>query len=46
VGIERAGQNIVNPGPDEEVVAGDRVLIIGTQKQLETAEKLLAAQVE
>ena len=46
VGIERAGQNIVNPGPDEEVVAGDRVLIIGTPKQLETAEKLLAAQVE
>jgi CPA2 family monovalent cation:H+ antiporter-2 len=41
VGIERAEQNIINPGPDEEIIPGDRVLLLGTKKQLESAEKML-----
>jgi CPA2 family monovalent cation:H+ antiporter-2 len=41
VGIERAGENIVNPGPDEELRAEDRVLLIGTRAQLEPAQALL-----
>jgi CPA2 family monovalent cation:H+ antiporter-2 len=42
VGIERAGENIVNPGPDEELRAEDRVLIIGTRAQLAAAQAPLA----
>ncbi|HET6410195.1 MAG TPA: cation:proton antiporter [Chthoniobacteraceae bacterium] len=45
VGIERASQNIINPGPDEEIVAGDRVLLLGTKEQLEAAEELLAVRI-
>ena len=41
VGIERAGQNIVNPGPDEELQPADGVLLIGTREQLEAARPLL-----
>jgi CPA2 family monovalent cation:H+ antiporter-2 len=41
VGIERDGANIINPGPDEELVAGDRVLLLGQLEQLEAARKLL-----
>ena len=42
VGIERAGENIVNPGPDEEIRAEDRVLLIGSRVQLDAAQALLA----
>lgn len=41
VGIEREGTPIVNPGPDEEIKAGDRVLLIGTEGQLAGATPLL-----
>src|SRR6185436_12119644 len=30
VGIERNGASIVNPGPDEELQAGDRILLLGS----------------
>jgi CPA2 family monovalent cation:H+ antiporter-2 len=46
VGIERDSQNIINPGPDEEITAGDRVLVLGTPKQLESATTLLAPKAE
>ncbi len=42
VGIERTGENVVNPGPDEELRAEDRVLLLGTRTQLEAAQTLLA----
>jgi CPA2 family monovalent cation:H+ antiporter-2 len=42
VGIERTGENIVNPGPDEELRVEDRVLLIGSTAQLTAAEALLA----
>jgi CPA2 family monovalent cation:H+ antiporter-2 len=42
VGIERPGENIVNPGPDEEIRPGDRVLLLGNRAQLESAETLLS----
>lgn len=41
VGIERDGQSIVNPGPDEELRPGDRVLLLGTTEQLAVARRLL-----
>jgi CPA2 family monovalent cation:H+ antiporter-2 len=41
VGIERAGENIVNPPPDEELRPGDRVLLLGTRAQLDAAAKAL-----
>ena len=41
VGIERAGVTSVNPGPDEELLAGDKVLLIGQPIQLERARQFL-----
>ncbi len=42
VGIERGTESIINPGPDEELLAGDRVLLIGSRGQLEIARDLLS----
>lgn len=42
VGIERDETNIVNPTPDEELRIGDRVLLLGTAAQLESAKLLLS----
>jgi CPA2 family monovalent cation:H+ antiporter-2 len=44
VGIDRNGESIVNPGPDEELASGDDVLLIGTEPQLNDARDLLAGQ--
>ena len=41
VGIERAGANIVNPVPHEEIHAGDQLLILGTREQLDAASAFL-----
>lgn len=38
VGIERTSGNVINPGPDEEIQAGDKLLIIGSVEQLEAAD--------
>ena len=37
VGIERNGSSVINPGPDDELLPGDRVLLIGTATQLAAA---------
>ena len=42
VGIERGGANIINPGPHEELVAGDQVLLLGTRPQRDAAKAILA----
>ncbi len=42
VGIERAGKAIINPGPDEELLPGDQILIIGSAEQLVSARALMA----
>jgi CPA2 family monovalent cation:H+ antiporter-2 len=41
VGIERNGASIVNPGPDEELQAGDRILLLGSRAQLDAARAAL-----
>jgi CPA2 family monovalent cation:H+ antiporter-2 len=41
VGIQRAETSVVNPGPDEELRAGDEVLLLGSDDHLEAAQKLL-----
>ena len=41
VGIERVGANIINPGPDEELLAGDRVLLLGRPEQIAAARQQL-----
>jgi CPA2 family monovalent cation:H+ antiporter-2 len=41
VAIERGGANIINPGPDEELQAGDQVLLLGTRDQLSAARAAL-----
>ena len=43
VAIERNGVNTVNPGPDEELLANDQVLLLGSPAQLEKARKHLLA---
>jgi CPA2 family monovalent cation:H+ antiporter-2 len=43
VAIERNGQRLINPGPDEVINAGDRVLLLGQAEQLPAASDLLAA---
>jgi len=42
IGIERAGTNVLNPGPDEELCSGDHVLLLGSPEQIEAAKQLLA----
>lgn len=37
VGIERNGASIVNPGPDEELQAGDQILLLGSTAKLAAA---------
>lgn len=37
VAIERKGQSIVNPGPDEELQSGDKILLLGSRTQLDAA---------
>lgn len=45
VAIERHGQRLINPGPDETLRQGDRVLLLGELEQLPAACELLAKQV-
>jgi CPA2 family monovalent cation:H+ antiporter-2 len=42
VGIQRGGANVINPGPDEEIQAGDEVLLLGTSTQITAARKALS----
>lgn len=44
VAIERAGKPRVNPGPDEEVQAGDTLLLLGSAHQLVQARALLSTR--
>jgi len=44
VGIERYGTSIINPGPDEDLQAGDQVLFLGTRAQLDAARRHLLGQ--
>ena len=41
VGIERGGESIINPGPDDELLGGDQVLLLGSRPQLEAARSAL-----
>jgi K+/H+ antiporter YhaU regulatory subunit KhtT len=45
VAIERNGQRVINPGPDETLQQGDRVLLLGELEQIPAACDLLARQV-
>ena len=42
VGIQRGSENIINPGPDEELRAEDEVLLLGSETHLDAARKLLS----
>jgi monovalent cation:H+ antiporter-2, CPA2 family len=42
IGIQRSGANLINPGPDEEIQAGDEVLLLGTSNQITAARKALS----
>jgi CPA2 family monovalent cation:H+ antiporter-2 len=42
VAIDRGGSSLVNPGPEEELQAGDHVMLLGNEAQLEVAVRHLA----
>ncbi len=44
VGIVRGEASIVNPGADEELLAGDQLLLLGTRAQLESAKAALTSR--
>ena len=44
VGIDRNGASVINPGPDEELLPGDRLLLLGDAAQLDSAERLLGSR--
>jgi CPA2 family monovalent cation:H+ antiporter-2 len=44
VGIQRDDENLINPGPDEELRVDDEVLLLGSEAQLDAARKLLSRQ--
>lgn len=46
VAIGRGGENIINPGPEEEIRAGDTLILLGGKKSLEAADVFLAATLE
>lgn len=46
VAIERNGQTMVNPGPDEEIAAGDKLLLLGDPDQLTAAAQLFLVSPE
>lgn len=41
VGIEREGESIVNPPPDQDIQIGDRVLLLGAREHIEAARQML-----
>jgi K+/H+ antiporter YhaU regulatory subunit KhtT len=43
VAIERSGSTIINPGPDEEVLSGDQLLLLGRAEHLAAARQELAS---
>jgi monovalent cation:H+ antiporter-2, CPA2 family len=42
VALDRAGKRTINPGPDDELQTGDKILLLGEPAQLKTALALLA----
>lgn len=46
VALERAGSRVVNPGPDETIQVGDRVLLLGDPRQLAAARELMGPVVD
>jgi monovalent cation:H+ antiporter-2, CPA2 family len=44
VGIDRGEDTVVNPGPDEELQAGDNVLLLGSSAQRAAAHRLLTGR--
>lgn len=42
--IERQNARLLNPGPDEEIMRGDKILLLGSHEQLTLARKLLISQ--
>lgn len=41
VGIGREGRRMINPGPEEEILPGDQILLLGDKSQLAAAGELL-----
>lgn len=39
--IERQNTRTINPGPDEEILAGDKVLLLGSHEQIAMAKQFL-----
>jgi CPA2 family monovalent cation:H+ antiporter-2 len=44
IGIDRNRSNLINPGPDEEVQAGDQILLLGTSPQIRSAKSYFGGE--
>lgn len=44
IGIERDGEAMINPSPDEEILTGDKVVLLGEDTQLNAASDLLLSR--
>ncbi|HUR47473.1 MAG TPA: TrkA C-terminal domain-containing protein, partial [Candidatus Saccharimonadales bacterium] len=42
--IERKGETIINPGPEEKILLEDSLLLLGTEPQLDAAQAFLEAE--
>lgn len=40
VAVEKGGETTVNPGPDVKIEEGDKLLILGSEKQIELARRM------
>lgn len=45
IALEHKNRRLVNPGPDEELLSGDKVLLLGSAEQLQRAKALLSKTV-
>jgi CPA2 family monovalent cation:H+ antiporter-2 len=44
IGIDRNRSNLINPGPDEELQAGDQILLLGTSPQIRSAKSYFGGE--
>lgn len=46
IGIERDGKRIINPESDEELIAGDKILLLGFDEQIASAKNLISSKIQ
>jgi len=42
--MSRGGKNIINPEPDTEIMAGDKILLLGLKESIDAARKCFSGE--